>query len=445
MLGMQPESVAGGQELYDHARTRIPGGTQLLSKRPEQMAPGQWPAYFREARGYEVSDLDGRHFVDMWTNGIGACLLGYRDPDVTQAVKRRLTLGVMSSLNPPEEIGLADLLCEIHPWATRVRFARTGGESLAMAVRIARATTKRSVIAVCGYHGWHDWYLAANLGDSDRLRGHLLPGLEPSGVPSELRGTAHAFTYNSLHELQAIVREHGEQLAAVVMEPCRNHDPDPGFLEGVRAEVNRCGALLLFDEITIGWRLHYGGAHLKFGVDPDIAVFAKALGNGHPMAAVIGTESAMEGALDSFISSTYWTESVGPTAALATVQKMGTVDVPAHVTHIGSLVGDAWRAHGKKHNLPVHVSDAFACLAHFRFDHPQATALRTLYIQFMLDRGFLAGTAIYPTLAHDEGIVRKYDAAIDEVFAEIRRVLATDRIEAHLKGPIAHEGFRRLT
>lgn len=443
LLGLIPEAGTVTQELYRHAKRRIPGGTQLLSKRPEMLAPDQWPAYFREARGCETWDLDGRHYYDFSSNGIGACLLGFRDPDVTRAVKRRLNLGSMCTLNPPEEVELADLLCEIHPWAEQVRFARCGGEACAAAVRIARATTDRSLVAVCGYSGWHDWYLAANLGESDSLRGHLLPGLSPLGVPRELRGTALTFTFNNRGEVEALMNSHGHRLAAVVMEPCRSQDPAPGFLEFVRDAAHRVGALLVFDEITIGWRRRFGGAHLQFGVNPDLAVFAKALGNGHPMAAVIGTRGAMAGANGSFISSTYWTEGVGPVAALATLRKMRETDVSAHAGRIGSSVQALWTRHGESHGLPLHVG-GYPCLAHFRFDHEQADASRTLFTQRMLDRGFLAGPGFYPTLAHTDDIVERYGEAVDEVFGQIAAALAEGDIEKHLRGPVAHSGFKRL-
>jgi len=444
LLDLKSETGRLTQDLYRHAKQHIPGGTQLLSKRPEMMAPDQWPGYFREARGCEVWDMDGRHYYDMDSNGIGACLLGFRDPDVTRAVQRRINLGSMSTLNPPEEVELADLLCDIHPWADQVRFARTGGEIASAAIRIARATTDRSLVAICGYHGWHDWYLAANLGQDDSLRGHLLPGLEPLGVPSELRGTALPFHYNNREEFQRILDESGDRLAAVIMEPCRHHDPDPGFLEFVRDGAHRYGTLLIFDEITVGWRLHYGGAHLKFGVDPDMALFAKALGNGHPIAAVIGAREAMDGAHSSFISSTYWTESLGPAAALATLHKMQKINVPAHVAHIGSMVLDLWHRHADKHSLPVVAGDGYPCLAHFHFEHELAEELRTLYTQLMLGRGFLAGTSIYPTLAHTDEIVALYGEAIDAVFGEIAAALAAGEAKARLRGPVAHSGFRRL-
>jgi glutamate-1-semialdehyde 2,1-aminomutase len=440
----ESERPPSTHQLYTHAKTRIPGGTQLLSKRPEMFAPNQWPAYFREARGCEIWDLEGRHYYDFSMHGIGASPLGFRDPDVTRAVQRRLALGSFCTLNPAEEVELADRLCALHPWAEHARFTRSGGEAMAVAVRIARATTDRSAVAVCGYHGWHDWYLAANLGEEDALRGHLLPGLEPKGVPRELRGTAFTFTYNQREELQRIIDKHGSQLAAVVMEPCRYQDPTPGFLEFVRDSARQTGALLIFDEITIGWRLTLGGAHLKFGVNPDLAVFAKALGNGHPIGAIIGTHNAMRGAHESFISSTYWTDGIGPAAALATIEKLGTCNLPAHAQRIGSLVKQAWRLAGRKHGVPVTVDDGYPALAHFAFDHEQMQVLRTLYVQQMLERGILAAHAIYVSLAHTDDLIEVYLRAIDEVFAEIGDALRKGDVEKRLKGPVAHSGFRRL-
>ncbi len=444
LLGLKDEDGEQTQATYRHAKQRIPGGTQLVSKRPERMAPGQWPAYHREARGCEVWDLDGRHYYDLSSMSLGACLLGYRDADVTAAVKRCVNLGSMSSLNPPEEVELADKLCEIHPWADAVRLARSGGEIATIAVRVARATTDRSMVAICGYHGWHDWYLAANLGETDELRGHLLPGLKPLGVPAELRGTVLTFTYNNTQELEDIVSRHGERLAAVIMEPCRHHDPEPGFLQFVRDKTAACGALLIFDEISIGWRLHFGGAHLRYGINPDLAVFAKALGNGHPIGAVIGTKAAMQGALDSFISSTYWTERIGPAAALATLEKMQRIDVPKHVAHIGNRVMQVWQHFGHKHSLPVKTFTSYPCLARLEFDHELSAELQTLYVQEMLRLGFLGSPLLYPALAHTDEIVDRYGEAIDEVFGLLGEALSKDDVGKRLQGPVAESGFRRL-
>ncbi len=444
LLGMKQEYGTLAKDVYTHAKKRIPGGVGLMSKRPEMHVPGQWPAHFREARGCEVWDLDGRHYYDVSIHGIGACLLGFRDPDVTKAVRRRVSLGSMSTQSPAEEVELADLLCDIHPWAEQVRFARCGGEIASIAVRIARATTDRSVVAICGYHGWHDWYLATNLGESDALRGHLLPGLEPLGVPRELRGTVLPFRYNSREQFQEILDAHGSELAAVIMEPCRLHDPDAGLLEYVRDGAHKNGALLIFDEITIGWRTCLGGSHRRLGVNPDMALFAKSLGNGHPIAAVIGTSESMAGAHSSFISSTYWTEGVGPAAAVATVRKHMTIDVPAHADRVGRMVADSWRRHAASHKLPVTVGDGYPCLASFSFDHELSKELKTLYAQLMLKRGFLAALSFYGTLAHTDEVIALYDLAIDEVFGEIADSLARGDVLERLEGPVAHSTFQRL-
>jgi len=436
------------QARFEQAGRIIPGGTQLLSKRPDLHAPGQWPAYFSEARGCEVVDLDGRRFIDMHMSGIGACLLGYNDPHVTDAVLRRVQLGSMSTLNPPEEVELAERLIALHPWAEQARFARTGGEAMAIAVRLARAVTERDRVAFCGYHGWCDWYLAANrpegAADMDALREHLLPGLEPAGVPRSLAGTALPFRYNRFDELQAIAENHGEELAAVVMEPTRGEHPEPGFLENVRQLCDRLGAVCIIDEITAGWRFNRGGAHLHYGLAPDVAVFAKALGNGHPMAAVIGRAEVMQAAQRSFISSTYWTESVGPTAALATLDRFEAHDVPAHVHRIGELMRAGWHRLGEAHGLPMQAH-GHAPLLKLGFDHEQAAALGTLLTTRMLERGFLMGGAFYPTLAHTEDHIQRCLDAADEVVPELAAAAASGDVTARLPGPIKRSGFARLT
>jgi glutamate-1-semialdehyde 2,1-aminomutase len=438
-----PRAVPDVQAAYREAKALIPGGTQLLSKRPEMFAPDQWPAYYREARGCEVIDLERRKFVDMSLGGILSTILGYADPDVNAAVMRRVSLGAMSTLQTHDEVDLARELLEIHPWAGQARFTRSGGETMAVAVRIARAATGRDKVALCGYHGWHDWYLAANLG-GDGLNGHLLPGLDPAGVPEALAGHTLTFRYNQLEELDAILTNHSGDLAAIVMEPTRYTDPEPGFLEAIRERCDRHGIRLIFDEISIGWRLGLGGAHLKYGVMPDLAVFAKALGNGFPIGAVIGKAATMEAAQRSFISSTFWTEGVGPAAALACVRKMRGVDVPAHLARIGNLVRSGWQALGEKHGLPVKVGGRpeMALLA---FDHPEAAALLTMMTSRMLRRGFLAAGGFNPMLAHEEHHVAVYLAALDEVFAEMTEAIEAGDVVSRIGGPVKHTGFARLT
>jgi glutamate-1-semialdehyde 2,1-aminomutase len=443
-LGLSlPRPATDVQAAYRVAKTLIPGGTQLLSKRPEMFAPEQWPAYYREARGCEVIDLEGRNFLDFSLGGILSTILGYGDPDVNAAVMRRVSLGSMSTLQTHDEVELARELLEIHPWAEQARFTRSGGETMAVAVRLARAAAGRDKVALCGYHGWHDWYLAANLG-GDGLNGHLLPGLDPAGVPAALAGHTLTFHYNRLDELDAILTNHRHELAAIVMEPTRYTDPEPGFLEGVRERCDRYGIRLIFDEISIGWRLCLGGVHRKFGVVPDLAVFAKALGNGFPIGAVIGKAATMEAAQRSFISSTFWTEGVGPAAALACVRKMRRIDVPAHLARIGSLVRSGWQALGEKHRLPVKIGGRPE-MALLSFDHSESPALLTLMTSRMLRRGFLAAGGFNPMLAHEEWHVTAYLRALDEVFAEMGEAIADGEIEDRIGGAVKHTGFARLT
>lgn len=431
---------------YRHAKTIIPGGTQLLSKRPEMFAPNHWPAYYEQAIGCEVIDTQGRRFVDMCSNGILACILGFADPDVNAAVIRRVHLGSMATQQTYDEVRLAELLIEIHPWARMARFARSGGEAMAVAVRIARAATGRDKLAVCGYHGWHDWYLAANLdvAGPQALAGHLLPGLEPTGVPRALRGTTFPFTYNRLDQLDEIIRRHGGDLAAIVMEPTRHQDPEPGFLESVRQRAAEAGAKLIFDEISVGWRLCLGGAHLKYGVDPDMAVFAKALSNGFAMSAVIGNESTMSAAQASFISSTYWTEGVGPAAAVACVAKLRRIDVPAHLARMGTQLARGWAEVGQRYGLPV-TTGGRPEMVILGFDHEQASALMTLFTRRMLERGWLAGANFNPTWAHAPRHVDQYLGAADQVFAEIVESLQRGDVQQRLDGQVKHTMFARLT
>src|SRR5471032_233266 len=367
-------STARGQDLYRRAKKLIPGGTQLLSKRPELFLPEQWPSYFSTARGVEVTDVDGNTYVDMSMMAIGACVMGYADPDVDAAVKAAIDAGSASTLNAPEEVELAELLCELHPWAGMVR--------------IARAKTGRDKVAFSGYHGWCDWYLAANLADEAALDGQLMPGLDPAGVPRGLKGTALPFHYNRLDQLKAIVDANRGEIGVIVMEPQRGQTPAPGFLEAVRDLATEIGAVLIFDEVTTGWRMTDGGIHMLLGVNPDIAVFAKAMANGYPMAAIIGTSPVMEAAQSTFISSTNWTERIGTSAALATIRKFRREHVAEHLKMIGNLVFDGWKRAAAKTGLALHT-EGLPSLTHFGFDHPDELLLTTLFTQDMLERGYL--------------------------------------------------------
>ena len=430
--------------MQEKAKQRIPGMTQLLSKRPDMFAPGVWPGYFSKARGVEVWDLDGNRYIDMSIAGIGANVLGYADPDVDDAVRAIIDKGTSCSLNCPEEIELADLLCEIHPWADMVRFSRTGGEAMTIAVRIARAYTGKDKIAFCGYHGWHDWYLAANLGAENALGEHLLPGLNPRGVPKGLTGTAIPFRYNHLEELQAIVVKNKKGLAAIIMEPIRNVQPQPGFIEGVRALADETGAVFIIDEISAAFRMNSGGAHLILGIEPDIAVFSKALGNGYPIAAIIGKADIMQAAQSTFISSTNWTERIGPSAAIAMIKKHKRVDAGKHLVWLGEQIQFGWKEMAKKHGLAIEVG-GMKPMSHFAFAHDKAQSMKAYFIQLMLEEGFLASNLYYAMYAHKTEHIEQYLHAVNEAFAEIASAIKIGSIDEILKGGPSSEGFKRLT
>lgn len=435
-------SILGtGQKLWKRAKNVIPGGNMLLSKRAEMFLPDQWPAYFSRTQDCRVWDLDGREYIDMSIMGIGTNTLGYNHPEVDEAVRKTIDAGNMATLNCPEEVYLAERLVELHPWADMARFARSGGEANAIAIRIARAAAGRGKVAFCGYHGWHDWYLAANLGDQTRLAGHLLPGLEPNGVPESLRDTIYPFTYNRFDELEAIVRD--QDIGVIMMEVSRNEKPRDGFLHKVRELAIQKGIVLIFDECTSGFRESLGGLHKVYGVDPDMAIFGKALGNGYAITATIGRREVMQAAQTSFISSTFWTERIGPTAALKTLEVMERTRSYEQITRTGMDISAGWDRLAAKHGLKISIS-GLSSMTGFGIAGPNALAYKTLITQEMLAKGYLASTGLYVCTEHTPAIIAGYFEALDPIFGLIAECENGRDVGSLLKGPVCHGGFKRL-
>lgn len=414
----------------------------LLSKRAEMFLPEKWPAYYSKAKGCKVWDLDGNEYQDLSIMGIGTNTLGYGHPEVDASVLETVAMGNMSTFNCPEEVYLAERLCDLHPWADMARFARSGGEANAIAIRIARAAANKQTVAFCGYHGWHDWYLSANLGGEGKLAGHLLPGLEPKGVPASLMGTAVPFEYNRLDQLEALIDQY--EIGVIKMEVSRSAPPAPGFLEGVRALADHYGIVLVFDECTSGFRETYGGLHLKYGIEPDLAVFGKALGNGYAITAVLGRRSVMDYAQSTFISSTFWTERIGPTAALATLDVMERERSWEKITSTGTAILARWKEMASIHNLSL---DTFGlpAICGFTFHSDKALQYKTYITQEMLKQGYLASNLIFVSTAHDDRVLGGYFAALEPIFAKIKMFEdGIEAVEANIDGPVAHAGFRRL-
>ena len=441
LIRNEGSQLSTGQKLWRRAKRVIPGGNMLLSKRAEMFLPEGWPAYFSRAKGCRVWDLDGREYIDMSLMGIGTNVLGYGHPEVDRAVHEAVVAGNMSTLNCPEEVYLAERLIELHPWAQMARFARSGGEANAVAVRIARAASGRDQVAVCGYHGWHDWYLAANLGDAQGLDGHLLPGLEPKGVPRDLRGTVLPFRYNDFATLERLVAEH--RPGVIKMEVARSSAPDVEFLRRVRRLASDNGIVLVFDECTSGFRQAFGGLHKVCGVEPDMAIFGKTLGNGYAITAVIGRREIMEAAQTTFISSTFWTERIGPSAALQSLEVMQRVRAWEQITETGAYITRRWLELAARHRLAI-VTQGLPSLTGFAFSGPNALPYKTLITQEMLAKGYLAATGVYACTEHSREIVDGYLDALDGVFGVIAECEAGRDVMSLLRGPVCHSGFKRL-
>jgi glutamate-1-semialdehyde 2,1-aminomutase len=434
-------SMGTGQKLWKRAKAVIPGGNMLLSKRAEMFLPEQWPAYFSKSKGCKVWDLDGNEYTDMSIVGIGTNILGYGNNEVDGAVRKTVDAGNMSTLNCPEEVYLAEKLVEMHPWADMVRFARSGGEANAIAIRIARAAAGKAQVAICGYHGWHDWYLAANLGNDEELAGHLLPGLEPNGVPQNLKGTVLPFTYNDIAGLTSLIAQN--DIGVIMMEVSRSVGPQDGFLQKVRDLATKNGIVLMFDECTSGFRQTFGGLHKMYGVEPDMAMFGKALGNGYAITAVIGRREIMEAAQTTFISSTFWTERIGPTAALATLDVMSRTESWSQITKTGEAITQRWHNLAKQYDLKI-TTGGLPSLTNFTFDLPNALAYKTLITQEMLGQGFLASNSVYVCTEHTQDVVDEYFSLLDPIFGLVRQCEDGKDVMSLLHGPICDSGFKRL-
>jgi glutamate-1-semialdehyde aminotransferase len=429
-----------GVSLYNTAKTLIPGGTQLLSKRPEMFAPNVWPSYYKKAKGYKIWDLDDREFNDLSIMSVGACIIGYQDDEIDEAVIRAIKDGVNSTLNCPEEVELANELISLHPWFGMVRYARSGGEAMSIAIRISRAHSQRDLVLFSGYHGWNDWYLAANLSDLESLDGQLMPGLSPSGVPRGLNGSALPFDANNIDSIREKIKGKEKDIACIVIEPARGEDAPEGYLQSLRELADEIGAVLIFDEITSGFRMCAGGIHRKYAIYPDIAVLAKSIANGYAMSVIMGKEKIMQSAQSTFISSTNWTERVGPTAALATIKKYIRTNTDQHIITVGNEVKKIWENAANSNNLNIIIS-GLPSLANFRFDYENSTELNTIFSIEMLKRGFLGFRQIKTSLCHDSKILEEYKKVVQEIFS----LISMQSENVKLKTPIHHSGFQRIT
>ena len=399
--------------LWMRANKLIPGGNHLLSKHPDLYMPEVWPQYFSLAKGCRVVTPDNETFYDYGLMGVGTSVLGYADDVIDAQVIKAIRNGIVSSLNCAEEIELAELLIDMHPWASMVRFARTGGEACSIAIRACRAFTGRERVLIGGYHGWHDWYLSANLDNRSNLDNLLIEGLSPLGVPKSLVGTCAPFDFNNLESLNIQLRK--ENVAAVILEVARTNYPDIKALAEVKSLCRKYGTQLIFDECTSGFRESMGGLHLDAGVSPDVCLYGKALGNGYAITAIVGREKVMSKLGESFVSSTFWSERIGFVAGVATINQMKAIDSPSKVKEFGIKIKALWSHIADKHGIAIKVGGltSLPCFTFLEFDHIKA---RVFISSKMLSKGFLALDRIYLSLAHDSKIYENYAEALDESF-----------------------------
>ena len=433
-----------GQELWRKAIRIIPGGNGLLSKRPDRYAPDIWPVYFTKAKGCEIWDLDENHYVDMAQMGLGTAILGYSNEEVNDSTKKAINTGINTTMNAPEEVRLAERLLKLNPFAGGVKFSRSGGEAMAIAVRIARAYSGRDKIAFSGYHGWCDWYLAANLTCENSLNEHLLPGLSPKGVPKGLKDTAFPFQYNNIKDLETLVSKHND-IGVVVIEGARYDFPTKEFLEGIQQIAKERNIVIISDEITSGWRMTDGGVYKINGFQPDIVVYGKAMGNGFAISALVGKYEVMDAVQETFISSTFWTERVGFAAALKTIEILTRDKIWEHLIRIGARIGEGWLKLAEKHGLKLHISD-FRPLITMKLEYGDLnSSILTLFTQEMLKRGYLAAASVYVSSAHTDTIVEEYFGHVDEVFGVISEAIRSNTVSARLKTRVRSDSFSRLT
>jgi len=404
---------------WRRAEKIIPGGNSFFSKRPSIFNNSKWPTYFEKSDGCHIVDMNGNKYLDFSLMGVGTCILGYNNKVINKKVIKTISKGNISTLNSYEELDLAEHLVKLHPWADMVKFARTGGEANAIAIRIARAYTKTEKVAICGYHGWHDWYLSANVKKKNTLKNHLMPFLKVEGVPKSLGSTVFAFDYNNFNSLKKLVTK--ENIKIIKMEFCRETEPNIKFLKSIKNLCKKKSITLIFDECTSGFRECLGGLHLKYKIYPDIAIYGKALGNGYPITSIIGKKNIMKKANDSFISSTFWSERIGFVAALETLKEMKRLKSWKIITNKGKRIKNEWIKIAKKNNLKIKIT-GISSLISFTIISKNFNYYRKIISEEMLENNILASNTIYLSVAHKDTYIKRYLYLLDKIFYKLGKL-----------------------
>ncbi len=419
------------EALLNQALKTIPLGSQTFSKSKTQYVVGSSPFFIEKAKGAQVWDVDGNVYLDF-VNALACVTLGYADESTNQAVTQQLTQGVSFSLPHPLEMQVAEMLVEMIPSAQMVRFGKNGTDATSAAIRLARAYTGKERIAVCGYHGWQDWYIGSTA--------------KNLGVPQCVQELTHRFEYNNINSLLDLLEQYEGEFAAVMMEPMNSVYPEPGFLEQIRELTQQKGIVLIFDETITGFRFAKGGAQELFGVTPDLSTFGKGLANGHPLSAVVGRQHIMMKMEDIFFSGTFGGETLSLAAAKAVLNTLQNEPVIEHLAQLGSALREQINHLIETYQLGevLHLSGHPSWLFLTIKDQAEVTSwqIKTFIQQELLKRGILMIGTHNLSYAHTQKDINQLCQVYDEVFAVLKQELSQNSLLHLLEGDVLQPLFK---
>ena len=424
-----PRSFKQSEILLARAEQSIPLGSQTFSKSKTAYPYGVSPLFIERGEGCQVWDVDNNQYTDF-VSGLLSISLGYCNVDVDAAVLKQLKSGVTFSLPHRLETEVAEMIIDMVPCAEMVRFGKNGSDATSAAIRLARAYTGNEHIAVCGYHGWQDWYIGSTTRDL--------------GVPEATKALTHNFQYNNIDSLKQILASN--KFAAVIMEPMNLAYPEANFLQEVKTLCQQHGALLIFDEMITGFRFAKGGAQALFDVTPDLATFGKGMANGYPISAVVGRKNIMMLMEDIFFSGTFAGETLSLAATKAALTKINNDNVLAHIHAMGELLLTGLQQLLTKLGNPKwlkicgHPSWSFLqildCVPYSSWQ------LKSLFLQEMAQRGILLGGGHNLNYSHQASDINTLLSAYGEVLPLLSDTIKLQNFEQVFNGKVLQPLFK---